>query len=144
MKMKSNRRLRKRFLFYILGILCIFLASAFTNHNDFLYHKPIAEVIKAKTVKTVKQVDALHNKDTVSSQSITAKIKNGKDKGQLIHLNNTYSSSEAYDQKYEVGTSLFVSIDKEEGHPKLTGDITGVKRDKPLVIIYDFSQLSSR
>ncbi|WP_188689866.1 YibE/F family protein [Pullulanibacillus camelliae] len=133
MKRLWTRLSRKQILFYILGLLCLCLAITFTSHDAFLYKKPLAEVIKIKTVKT-KQIDANHSKDALFSQKITAKMKNGKYKGQLIHLTNQYSQSGAYDQKYGEGNTLFVSIESH-GHHKLGGTITGAKRDKPIVII---------
>jgi uncharacterized membrane protein len=62
-------------------------------------------------------------------------LKNGKEKGQLIHLVNEYSLSGGYDQEYHVGNELFVSIHKgTEKSVKITGDITDVKRDKYVLI----------
>ncbi|MEK1830846.1 hypothetical protein AAAC51_22820 [Priestia megaterium] len=62
--------------------------------------------MKTNVVEQNKSADLNHNKDTVYSQEIVAKIMNGKYKGRLIHLENTYSYSGAYDQKYTVGTDL--------------------------------------
>jgi uncharacterized membrane protein len=112
--------------------LCI--ALFLTNHNYSLYKKPIAEVVKTNVVEQNKSADLNHNKDTVYSQKIIAKIMNGKYKGKLIHLENTYSYSGAYDQKYTVGTDLFVSLDKNSQHA-LNGTIEGVKRDKQVTAV---------
>lgn len=126
----------KQILFYTIIVLCFAISIAFVNHNYSFYDRPIAEVIKTNLEDTTEMTDIHHNKDTLFTQSITAELKNGKDKGQLIHLTNDYSSSGAYDQAYKVGNELFVSIDKNvEGDTNLTGTITNVKRDTYILIV---------
>src|SRR5690625_7988717 len=76
------------------------------------------------------------NEDKLFIQHLTAEIKNGKNKGSIIHLTNEYSSSGAYDQSYETGNDVFVSIDKQQAEDEaLTGSISNVKRDKYIVIV---------
>lgn len=133
-KIKSNKSSRKQIFLYILGICCLCIALIVTNHNYSLYKKPIAQVVKTNVVEKNKSADLNHNKDTVYSQEIVAKIMNGKYKGRLIHLENTYSYSGAYDQKYTVGTDLFVSLEKNSQHA-LNGTIEGVKRDKQVTAV---------
>ena len=75
-------------------------------------------------------------KISLFTQHIIAELKNGEEKGQLIHLTNEYSSSGAYDQEYHVGNELFVSIDtNKEKIQDLTGTIKDVKRDKYVLIV---------
>ena len=50
-----------------------------------------------------------------SPSKSSLELKNGEEKGQLIHLTNEYSSSGAYDHEYHVGNELFVSIDTNKG-----------------------------
>lgn len=133
-KQKSNKLSRKQIFLYILGIFCLCIALIVTNHNYSLYKKPIAEVVKANVVEQNKSTDLNHNKDAVYSQKIVAKIMNGKYKGRLVHLENTYSYSGAYDQKYTVGTDLFVSLEKNSQHA-LSGTIEGVKRDTQVTAV---------
>lgn len=133
-KVKSNKSSPKQIFLYILGICCLCIALMVTNHNYSLYKKPIAEVVKTNVVEKNKSADLNHNKDTVYSQEIFAEIMNGKYKGRLIHLENTYSYSGAYDQKYTVGTDLFVSLEKNSQHA-LNGTIEGVKRDTQVTAV---------
>ena len=133
-KQKFNKLSRKQIFLYILGICCLCIALIVTNHNYSLYKKPIAEVVKTNVVEKNTSADLNHNKDTVYSQEIVAKIMNGKYKGKLIHLENTYSYSGAYDQKYTVGTALFVSLEKNSQHA-LSGTIEGVKRDTQVTAV---------
>ena len=121
------------FLYIIIG-LCFAISIFFVNHNHTFYDRPIAEVIETNLEDTTEVVDMHNNEDQLFTQHITAEIKNGEEKGQLIHLVNEYSSSGAYDQEYHVGNELFVSIDKDE-ETGLTGTIKDVKRDKNILIV---------
>lgn len=122
-------------MYTIIG-LCFVASVVFVNHNYTFYERPIAKVIKTNLKDTTKVDDIHNNQDHLSIQHITAQLKNGAAKGQLIHLTNEYSSSGAYDHEFHVGNELFVSIDKNiEEITALTGSITDVKRDKHIVMI---------
>ncbi|MFS0861992.1 YibE/F family protein [Fredinandcohnia sp. 179-A 10B2 NHS] len=117
----------------ILGFICSLI---FVNNNHSLYDRPIAEVIETSVIDKTEMIDNYENKDTLFTQSIMAKIKNGEYKGQVIHLVNEYSSSKAYDHEYHVGNELFVSInDNTEENDTITGAILEVKRDKYLLLV---------
>ena len=131
---KSKKPTYKKILFYIIIGLCFVGSIFFVNHNHSFYDRPIAEVIKTDLEDTVNVVDLHNNEDQLFTQHIVAELKNGEEKGQLIHLTNEYSSSGAYDQQYHIGNNLFVSIDKKE-EIDLTGTITDVKRDQYILII---------
>ena len=62
-------------------------------------------------------------------------MKNGKFKGEIVTLKNTYSSSMLKDEKYKKGDDLFVSIREDNGN--FTGSISGVKRDKFIVLLIE-------
>ncbi len=126
---------KKIVLYTIIG-LCFAASVFFINHNDSFYERPIAKVIKINLEDTSEMIDIHNNKDHLFTQRIIAEIKNGENKGQLIHLKNEYSSSGAYDQEYRVGNELFVSIDTNtEENADLTGAIKDVKRDKYVLFI---------
>lgn len=120
-------------LYAIIGI-CFGVSLLFVNHNHTFYDRPIAKVIETSLEDTTKVVDMHNNEDQLFTQHITAEIKNGQEKGQLIQLMNEYSTSGAYDQQYHVGNELFVSIDRNE-ETGLTGTIKDVKRDKNILIV---------
>ncbi|WP_203363187.1 YibE/F family protein [Bacillus sp. REN10] len=123
-------------IFYIIIVLCLISSVVFVDHNHSFYDRPIAKVIDTSVEDTVKMTDEHHNEDQLSTQHITAVIQNGDEKGQLIDLTNKYSLSGIYDQAYQVGNELFVSIDKKTNEKaNLTGNIINVKRDKYIVII---------
>ena len=116
-------------------IALLFITSIiFVNNNYSFYERPIAKVIKTTLEKTTETNEINEIKDQLYTQNILAQLKNGDEKGQHIQLTNEYSSSGAYDQKYQVGNELFVSIDPEE-KSELTGMIKDVKRDKYVLIV---------
>nr|WP_256241880.1 YibE/F family protein [Bacillus sp. V3B] len=121
---------------YILLAICFATSVFFVHHNYSFYERPIAKVIKTTLEDTTEIMDMHQNEDHLFTQRIIAELKNGEEKGQLIHLTNEYSSSRAYDQEYHVGNELFVSIDTNTGgNTDLTGTIMDVKRDKHVLIV---------
>ncbi len=127
-----NERSYKQTLSYIVLFLCFVASVIFVNHNHSFYHKPIVEVIETTLVDTT----PINDIDSLFTQQLIAKLKNGPEKGQLIHIMNEYSSSGAYDQAYQPGNELFVSIDPgKEENGALSGTILDVKRDKYMLMV---------
>lgn len=136
LKNKVKEITKKQMVFYIFIVLMFIGSLIFVFYNHSFYDQPIAKVIETKIVDTTETTDANQNKDQLFTQQITAVLKNGEQKGQMIHLTNEYSSSGAYDQKYRAGNELFVSIDKNtKATDLLTGHIKNVKRDQYIVMI---------
>lgn len=125
----------KHKIFYTI-LVCCFIGSVIFVHNNYaFYESPIAEVIKTNIEDVTKVEDLNNNEDVLYTQHITAVLKNGEEKGMEIHLINEYSQSQAFDNKFEVGNELFISIDQNNKEGKEpTGTILGVKRDKYLLI----------
>ncbi|QIW83020.1 YibE/F family protein [Bacillus velezensis] len=133
---KRNSMSYKKKLFYVITALCFISSLIFVTHNASFYERPIAKVTKT-TLEHQSDVQDMHkNKDKIFNQTITARLENGSQKGQLIHLSNQYSSSGANDQKYSIGDEVFVSIDKGKPSNKdISGSIIDKKRDKQLLLI---------
>ncbi len=119
---------------YIIIALFFITSIIFVNNNYSFYERPIAKVIKTTLEKTTESNEINQIKDQLYTQNIIAQIKNGEERGENIQLTNEYSSSGAYDQEYQVGNELFVSIDREK-KSTLTGTIKDVKRDKYVLIV---------
>src|SRR5690625_1364839 len=133
---KWNEITFKQLAMYTATILCCIASIIFVYHNYSLYTQPIAQVIHSDLQETTAVTDMYDNEDKLFIQHLTAEIKNGKNKGSIIHLTNEYSSSGAYDQSYETGNDVFISIDKQQAENEaLTGSISNVKRDKYIVIV---------
>lgn len=118
---------------YIIIALFFITSIIFVNNNYSFYERPIA-VIKTTLEKTTESKEINEIKDQLYTQNIIAQIKNGEERGENIQLTNEYSSSGAYDQEYQVGNELFISIDREK-KSTLTGTIKDVKRDKYVLIV---------
>ena len=126
----------KPIFLYTIITLCFAVSVFFVYHNESFYERSIAKVIKTNLVDSTEMNDMYQNEDVRFTQNIIAELKNGEEKGQMIHLTNQYSSSGAYDQEYHVGNELFVSIDRNtEESSYLTGTIKDVKRDKYVLIV---------
>jgi len=126
---------RKQFFLSLILVISFIVSVIFVHHNYSFYDRPIAEVIKTELKNTTDVMDIYDNKDQLFTQHIIAKIKNGDNKGQLVHLTNEYSTSKAYDQEFQVGQNVFVSIDQSNEHTYLTGTIKDVKRDTYVVLV---------
>ncbi|WP_437181946.1 YibE/F family protein [Salirhabdus salicampi] len=131
---KFNDLTYKQLILYTLIGLSFFISIVFVHHNYSFYERTIAKITKTDIVDQTEVIDAHQNEDFVFTQNIVAEMKNGEKKGQLIYLTNTYSLSGAYDQQYDVGDELFVSI-KTNHEEELTGTILDVKRDKYILIV---------
>ena len=130
-KMTSNQ-----LILYAIVVLCCVASIIFVHNNHSLYKRPIAQVMETKLEDTTDITDHHRNEDRLYTQHITAKLKNGQYKGQMISLTNEYSISGAYDQPYDVGHEVFVWIDENPNEASyLTGAITDVKRDKYMMIV---------
>lgn len=118
----------------ILILVTIFIAILIWSNNNYnLYKSEIAKVIRI-TDEYLRVEDGLDGrKEKYFNQTITAKIKNGEYKGEIITLKNTYSASMLKNEKYKKGDDLFVSIKK--GNEELQGSINGLKRDKYIVFL---------
>ena len=131
----KNFIFRKVFIYIILGF-ALATSILFVNFNHSFYERPIAKIIEMNTEDPIDIIDMHNNKDRLFTQHLLAELKNGEEKGQLIRLINEYSSSSAYDQKYNFGNELFISIDGiVKGNSVLTGTIEDVKRDKQVLFV---------
>lgn len=122
---------------FSLLILFIIFVSIFiwTNNNYSIYKSTIVKVISVS--ESLDKTDEGPNgrKENYYNQVITAKVKNGEFKGEIVTLKNTYSSSVLKDEKYKKGDDLFVSVKSNDG--SLTGSISGLKRDKFIVLFVE-------
>ncbi len=132
----SNLLKKKQLFFLSLFVLFIAATIVFVHHNHFLYERTIVKVLETEVVEKTEVINPLDNKDHLFTQQLTAEIKNGEEKGELIYLVNEFSTSKAYDHELEAGDELFVDIDSpREDTGELQGTIKDVKRDKYLLYV---------
>lgn len=126
----------KQLFFLFLIFLFIAITIVFVHNNHFLYERPIAKVKETELVGKTELETPLGKKDYLFTQRLVAEIKNGEEKGRLIHLVNEFSTSKAYDHEFEAGDELFVAIESNiEDKGVLKGTIKDVKRDKYLMYV---------
>lgn len=133
-KIKEIKVSKKEWILYI-GLALLFAVSIiFVNHNEGFYKQTIAKVIKAELTGQKESVDQYRNKEVITDQKLTLQIINGKYKGRQLKLDNEYSVSGAYDDKYRTGDRVFLKLNDPVGQT-LTGTITGLKRDRYMVLM---------
>lgn len=114
-----------KWLWPLIAFALVFVGVQF---DAGLYQKPIARVTAAKTIKTVAQTDNFENHDHVYTQALTAKLLNTKNRGRILHLRNTYTTSGAEDAQLGVGSQVFLSKNAANHFT-----ISGIKRDAILL-----------
>ncbi|MBB1079944.1 YibE/F family protein [Limosilactobacillus sp. STM2_1] len=109
-------------------------ALIFTSHNERFYRQPIARVISEKTVGQRKVKDQFDNVDHQYNQQLRVRMMNGKQRGQVLTVQNTYSDSQPMDQRYRIGDDIFLTqLRKQHGH--LSANVDGYKRDTVIVFL---------
>ncbi|WJY27558.1 YibE/F family protein [Sporosarcina trichiuri] len=122
-------------LYAVLAVL--FVGSLFAvHHNESLYDRPIGLIVKTHDAGREAVTDEHGNRDTLVTQQLVAEVRNGEHKGEWIALKNIYSHSGVYDQQYEVGNRVFLTIGKDRtADGLLTGQVIDLKRDGYVVLI---------
>ena len=117
----------KKWLPYLIFILVALTVTWLTYHNSFLYSRPIGKVTDQVSTfeKSVKGFDGRREHlEKYYNQVLTVKILNGQHKGETVKVDNNYTSSHVYDNKYHKGQLLFVDNIKDG-----SGQDGGLKRD---------------
>ena len=97
-------------------ILCSVVIFLFVYNNCAQYDSTIAKITDIS--------------GSGQTQSITATVMNGDDKGRTIHISNKYDKSLVYGNRYHRGNFLFVSAAQGSRH----WVVTGMKRDYFIVL----------
>lgn len=120
----------------IYTLLCLIglISIVFSYNNHSFYKDTIVKVINTK--EEYQSTNTINNKykEDIYIQTIEAFILNGQDKGTKVTFTNEYHKGQAYDQKYQKGDELFVSLNKKDDIIKNTR-IVGYKRDKYIIIL---------
>ncbi|WP_390892214.1 YibE/F family protein [Levilactobacillus namurensis] len=104
-----------------------------TQHDAVFYHDPILKVTAVQHQQPTKITDNFQNEDWQTQQTLTGHLLNGQYKGRSLTISNTYSASGAMDQRYRVGSQLFVVLHHHAG--QLSATVKGYKRDTALVFM---------
>lgn len=121
-KVKKYIRNNKIRVFSLLILFVTFIAIfIWTNNNYSVYKSTIAKVIKVSESLDKTEEGPDGRVENYYNQVITAKVKNGEFKGEIVTLKNTYSSSMLKNEKYKKGDDLLVNIRENNG--EFTGSI---------------------
>lgn len=102
-------------------------------HDAPLYHDPIMRVTAVQTHQTTKTTDGFQNVDHQTQQTLKGTLMNTARRGQTLTVTNTYSTSGAMDQRYHVGSQLFVVL--HHSGSRLSATVKDYKRDTPLIFM---------
>lgn len=124
--------MNKRKGFYLL-LLSLFLLAIigieYWTHDYDQYQGTLFKVQNEKIVEKHQERDEHGNQDVKTKQQLTGVLLNTKDKGQTLVLSNTYSHSQVYDAKYQVGDILLIK--RRTLHTgEQSADILSLKRDR--------------
>ena len=119
---------------YLIMIIISLITICFFYNNYFLYDTEIAKIDSIDEVFEGEEKGPNGDIEKNYTQNIVATIKNGEFKDKEVIIKNKYSSSLVYTDKYKIKDDVFISK-KVDKNGDITWTITGLKRDKYIVII---------
>ena len=119
---------------YLSMIIISLMMICFFHNNYFLYHTEISKIDSIDEVLEGEEKGPDGDIEKNYTQNIIATIKNGEFKGKKVILKNKYSSSLVYSDRYKINDDVFISK-KVNKNGDITGNITGLKRDKYIVTV---------
>ena len=125
---------KKEQIKYLSIIIISLMTICFFYNNYFLYDTEIATINSIDEVFEGEEKGPNGDIEKNYTQNIVATIKNGEFKDKEVIIKNKYSSSLVYTDKYKINDDVFISK-KVDKNGDITGTITGLKRDKYIVII---------
>ena len=132
--MEYIKKNKKFFIFYIILTIVSIGAIIFAYNDYFLYKDPIGKVIDTNNKYISTDYVTYGYQEDNYEQTIDVKILNGEYKGEIVTLENVYHKSQTFDQKYNKGDELFLSLNIQKDKI-VKAHIEGYKRDKYIVIL---------
>ena len=122
----------KKYIKYLVLILIFISSIIFMNNNYNLYHNSIMKVTNIKLNDTNIQYNNTL-KEEYYYETISGVILNGNNKDLKVSFENIRSYSGVYDEKYNIGDEVFVSIENDN-----VSEVINLRRDKYLVPLFVF------
>lgn len=120
-KKKKRGKIFLLFLFLCVGLLFL------VHHDSFLYkNQLVGKIVSVKNIATVPM-----KKEATYQQTLKVKLLNGKNKGDIYTLVNSYTSSNVKSAKYKVKDELLLEKNSLSKTNELS--IISLKRDTTLV-----------
>ncbi len=123
----------KKYIKYIILLLIFVSSIIFMNNNEELYDKTILKV-EDVTINKKKTEYNGNLKEEYYYETVEGTIKNGKSKNAFTSFQNIRSYSGVYDEKYQKGDEVFVSLNRDG----TINEVIGLRRDKYLVPLFIF------
>lgn len=132
-----NAHSRKIFIIKLAAVVVLGIVVMFFVSEDYaMYHDDIAKVTTVTEESAGEKIGTNGDIEKYTDQHITAVLMNGEHKGERVSIENRYGRSLVYSEKYEPGDEIFVTTHSGADAGGLTADISGVKRDKTLALVF--------
>lgn len=94
----------------IMVVVAVMLVSYIgLRHDAMFYHRQLAEVMTVQNTSTTTQHDEFNNVTQHTTQRVRIRLLNGKEKGTVTTISNSYDSSLALTQPLKPGMQIFLS-----------------------------------
>ncbi len=125
-------KLQNRYSALIIILILEIAAVLFVYNDAFLYETTVAKVVSVENSFSHQEEGPDGEEEAYYDQLLTVKLLNGSDKGDVITLNNTYTSSGVNDERYYKGSQLLIALnDSGDG-----GSILEKKRDMYVALFF--------
>lgn len=124
---------KKSMIIYLILIMFLTLLNIVMFNNYKWYDTTIVKIIKVQDSFDHETKGNNNEIEKYYNQQLVGTIMNGELKGNVVNMENTYSSSGVFDDTYKVGDEVFITL--TGSNEALTGSISGLKRDKYMVIL---------
>lgn len=114
----------------ILLAIFLFAGTIFMWNNHGLYSRPLAKVLEVQETLNRTEFGMDGTEEDYYDQTVTARLMNGENKGEIITFHNTRSESGVFDENLREGNDVFISFNMESDEWILDG----VKRDQFLAL----------
>lgn len=126
---KKLKLIKKKYIILNLIIITILVIGVVIIFNNYRwYDTTIVKIEKVENSLTNESKES-SNREKYYDQVLIGTVMNGEHLGQKAYLKNKYSSSGVLNDKYKTGNEVFVKVNLGDSK-KITGIITGLKRDK--------------
>jgi uncharacterized membrane protein len=135
---EMTARFRKIFIIKLVAVVLLGIAVMMAVSGDYaMYSTDIARVTSVAEESAGTRTGVGGDKEEYTLQHIRATLMNGANRGAEVTIENKYGKSLVYTEKYEKGDEVFVTTHEAgTGASDLTADISGVKRDRTVALVF--------
>ncbi|MFC0423975.1 YibE/F family protein [Lactiplantibacillus plajomi] len=131
-KLKQRIKQRRGWWLTLTVVILGLLAVGLTRVNAGWYRQTVAVVTHVQRENRTTTTDEFRNRDVSTTQRVTLRVLNHRQRGRVYHVKNVYTASGAMDQAYRRGNQVFIRIPSDH-HSSVA--IQGLKRDTALAFV---------